>query len=649
MYIGEFNLEAAMTTASVPLASRKWVRQTRRSVVHLPAHPSSPDPQDLDQIRGWLASLPRPWAVDLFAGAGGLSLGLIRAGFSVVAAADADADALATHRANIPSLSWDGDLAVTGAFERTLERWGIAQVDLVAGGPPCQPFSRAGVSKISNLVRSGHRDPRDGRRDLWQSFFRVVDALSPRAILFENVPDMARFQEGAILIRLLQEMEKRGYTTSVRLLEAWKYRVPQHRTRLLVVGVRDGGSFNWPEPLGQPTTVRDAIGDLPPAPPGQTEAAVPYSGAPGYGLAKLLRSGLIGEDCGIIWDHETREVRPDDAEAFSLLREGQAYRDLPARLQRYRADIFDDKYFRLSWDGLSRTITAHLAKDGYWYIHPEQNRTLSVREAARIQTFPDDFRFVGSMTSRFRQIGNAVPPLLAEAVGRSLRNAVVEPPESQPEARRSSQFRTALSRWHGRHARSFPWRNNRDPWPTLLAEVCLHRTKAEQVAGVFERLHQLAPTPSALRSNSTEFRKAAEPLGLAWRIDCLLESAAIIEDRYGGVPPRDWSALKALPGVGDYVAAAVMCFAYRQPAVLLDTNTARIARRLVGTSNMKNWEARLELHKRSGRKGPDAAWNYALLDLGGTICTAHRPKCGECPVSTMCEAGKARSFPAGAK
>ena len=100
-----------------------------------------------------------------------------------------------------------------------------------------------------------------------------------------------------------------------------------------------------------------------------------------------------------------------------MMKEGQTYRDLPARLRRYRADIFDDKYFRLSWSGRSRSITAHLAKDGYWYIHPEQNRTLSVREAARIQTFPDRFRFAGSMTSRFTQIGNAVPPMLARAVG----------------------------------------------------------------------------------------------------------------------------------------------------------------------------------------------------------------------------------------
>ena len=107
----------------------------------------------------------------------------------------------------------------------------------------------------------------------------------------------------------------------------------------------------------------------------------------------------------------TRAVRADDWEAYTGLQPGQTYADIPARLQRYRTDIFTDKYKRLSWEELSRTITAHIAKDGYWYIHPEQHRTLSIREAARLQTFPDWFRFAGQPSHRFAQIGNAVPPL----------------------------------------------------------------------------------------------------------------------------------------------------------------------------------------------------------------------------------------------
>ena len=110
-----------------------------------------------------------------------------------------------------------------------------------------------------------------------------------------------------------------------------------------------------------------------------------------------------------------------------MMRQGDTYADLPANLRRYRSDIFTDKYNRLSWDELSRTITAHIARDGYWYIHPDQHRTLSIREAARIQTFPDWFRFAGEPSHRFRLIGNAVPPLLAEAIGRQLNEALAAP------------------------------------------------------------------------------------------------------------------------------------------------------------------------------------------------------------------------------
>ena len=122
----------------------------------------------------------------------------------------------------------------------------------------------------------------------------------------------------------------------------------------------------------------------------------------------------------MIRDHITRAVRPDDAQIYSHMKPGDTYLDTPERLRRYRSDIFDDKYLRLSFNDLSRTITAHIAKDGYWYIHPRENRTLSIREAARIQTFPDRFHFAGPPSARFQQIGNAVPPMLASAIASSL-------------------------------------------------------------------------------------------------------------------------------------------------------------------------------------------------------------------------------------
>ena len=619
------------------------VSRARPPSVHLQPHLRSPDMEDLQSVRKWLECTPRPWAVDLFSGAGGLSHGLQRAGFSIVAAADVDVTALSTHRANFPSLTWLGDLSSPDDFLAALKNWGIHEIDLLAGGPPCQPFSNAGIPKIASLVRASDRESHDSRRDLWRSYFCFVDALAPRAILLENVPDMARSQEGAVLVQFLQEMEARGYSAAVRVLESWKHGVPQHRKRLFIAGIRSNVQFTWPVPSERGTTLRDAIGDLPQAPPGQLDNTVEYSGHPSSSLARSLRSGLQGDDANVLWDHVTRFVRDDDAEAFSLMTEGQTYQDLPDRLRRYRGDIFSDKYVRLRWDGLSRSITAHLAKDGYWYIHPQQNRTISVREAARIQTFPDSFRFAGSMTSRFAQIGNAVPPLLAEAVGRSLLAALEGSRETHERCADSSSFRPALMEWHRNNSRDYPWRRDTKPWTTFLAESCLHRTKADQVASVFGNLLQIAPTAAALLANRDRFREASASLGLAWRTESLIDAAEGLISHHGGVPPNDWAVLNSLPGVGDYVASAVLCFAYGHNAVLLDTNTLRMARRIVGDPSLPKWEARVELYRRSKPLGPDAHWNYALLDLGGTVCTSRRPACDRCPVSEMCVTGQEKT------
>ena len=613
----------------------------------LDRHPLSPDPGDKDAVRRWLDTRPRPWAIDLFCGAGGLSVGLEDAGFSVVAGADSDPVSTETHAANIQGLSWTGDLSDPSDFIRQLDQWGIEGADLLAGGPPCQPFSRAGTSKIGNLVRTGQRQAVDKRADLWESFFAIADRLSPRAILFENVPDFASAQGGTLLLALTDELKDRGYEVHVRELQAWKYRVPQHRSRLFVVGVQGGWKFAWPKPVGRRPTVRQAIGDLPVIKADTRNETQVYTGPPTSMLSRLLRKGLKGKEAGQIHDHITRAVRPDDAEIYSHLKPGDTYLDVPRHLRRYRSDIFDDKYVRLTFDGLCRTITAHIAKDGYWYIHPSEDRTLSIREAARIQTFPDRFLFAGRPSNRYQQIGNAVPPLLASAIGSELRSGLEESPDGMEEPKEStscnSSFRDSLVQWFKWNRRDFPWRRpGLNTWQVLLLEMCLHRTRADQVAQVADELLTVGQTPDSLLNNFEALGPAIDSLGLRWRSQNLRGAAEFIRNRMDGRVPDNWQELTSVPGVGDYIASAVLCFAFGRSSVLLDTNTLRIARRIAGEDLKRpKWEIRLSLYELAGDRGADSEWNQALLDLGALVCRARAPKCGVCPVRSYCVTGKA--------
>ena len=613
--------------------------------IRLTRHPLSPDPSDPEAIRSWLEDTQGPLAIDMFSGAGGLSLGLEEAGFHVVAAADSDAVAMETHAANIQGLTWVGDLSNPSNFLAQLKEWGIDRVDLLAGGPPCQPFSRAGTSKIGHLVRMGVRDSHDQRADLWRSFFEVIDHLKPRAVLFENVPDFATAQGGALLIALADELRARDYDHHVRILEAWRYGVPQHRSRLFVVGVSSGLHFEWPEGDEERPTLWDAIGDLPLVEANTRDEVQRYVDHPEAEFGRRMRQGLPDGEAEKVRDHITRAVREDDAEIYRLMEQGASYVDVPEELRRYRADIFNDKYYRLSCDGLSRTITAHIAKDGYWYIHPRQDRTLSIREAARIQTFPDRFRFAGYPSSRYRQIGNAVPPMLASAIGSSVLDALKSESSggeiSNPPDPCASGFRENLTAWFGLNKRRFVWRERTlNPWQVLMLEMCLHRTRAEQVERVAEKLISHGATASEFLDNIEVLSPELDTLGLRWRADNLMAAAAHISDELKGRVPDSRLELMTIPGVGDYIASAVLCFAFRCPSVLMDTNTRRIARRVLGDdSKIPDWRLRLQLHELSGRQGTDIEWNQALLDLGASICRARAPACEECPVQKHCQHG----------
>ncbi len=624
-------------TSTAPIGDTLRLVRRRGERVVLPPHPDSPNPDSVSDVQKWVDRCSAPTAIDLFAGAGGLSLGLEWAGFSVQVGADHDPLAAETHAANISGLSFSGDLQDPTNFLDQLQAWGIEGIDLLAGGPPCQPFSRAGQSKLRNLVQNGARPAHDPRVDLWTSYVSIVKALKPRAVLMENVPDVASWNEGAVLTGVLTLLSDLGYQVEARVLAASDFGIPQHRKRLFIVGTRDDAQFDWPVASAAPVTLWDAIGDLPQIGPGVRTDPQRYRARAPSAFAQRMRQDPRKLSSGVVHDHITREVRADDAEAYALLPEGGTYRDLPSHLQRYRTDIFTDKYKRLVKAAPSRTITAHLAKDGYWYIHPSIDRTLSVREAARIQSFPDWFRFAGTPSHRYRQIGNAVPPILGQAIGDALFEALTRPAAQTRRRPSPRDLRPKLGAWHVEHHRQFPWRTTANPWLILMAEMCLRRTRADQVARIFDDLARLAPSPQALVGARLEVTDLLTSLGLRWRIDNLVDTARILCDVHDGLVPNDAVQLMDLPGVGDYVAQAVLCFGFNRRGILIDTNTVRITSRVFGRSApVRRWQTRIDLLALASDEGPDAPFNYALLDLGAALCTATNPGCERCPLRAQC-------------
>lgn len=382
---------------------------------------------------------PVPCGIDLFSGAGGFGLGFAAAGLPISASLDNDADAVATLAANPTALSRlvlhadIRDFSPTAMEQQVSSLSPRHRVDYIIGGPPCQGWSRVGRGKLRSLGRIGPIPApfAEDRNTLYRPFLRYVSHFQPRAVLMENVRGMECYygSDGTQAVSIA--LNCLGYRTRVVRLDAADFGLPQHRRRLMIVGIREDLGVDFDAPAGPasdlalgdaPTTVRDAIRDLPWVPSGNQSDVMSYRGKgepPRY--LQLLRPRWMN---GSVTSHITRPHRSEDFEAFRSLEQGGIYDDLPDRLKRYRDDIFADKYRRLEWDQPSPCLTAHLAKDGYSHIHPSQARTISVREAARIQGFPDWYVLTGSMGSRFRQIGNSVPPILAYALGIALRECL---------------------------------------------------------------------------------------------------------------------------------------------------------------------------------------------------------------------------------
>ncbi len=379
--------------------------------------------------------------IDLFCGAGGLSWGWQRAGFNVIAAVDEDSVATRTYELNFRdeaafTLNRDLTTFTPSALSRFIGRR-PKQLLAITGGPPCQGWSRVGRGKLRSLQGRARSLLADPRNRLYRRFLGFVDYFRPPICVMENVPGMRSIEGVDVTATVVKNFHDIGYRCDVTLVNARWFGVAQDRRRLIFVAFRRDlprtlSSRDLPDfahdfrvgllGITSEPTLKHAIADLPEIAHGSLEEPLPYFPPVGR-LSRLAQIMREGAGVGIV-DHVCRWHNAQDIEAFQLMREGALYHELPKRLKRYRDDIFKDKYKRLAWGRPAWTATAHFEKDVYTHIHPDQPRTISVREAARIQSFPDSYRFVGNIGDRFRQIGNAVPPLMAWGIAEYVRGTL---------------------------------------------------------------------------------------------------------------------------------------------------------------------------------------------------------------------------------
>lgn len=628
------------------------VKQVRGPFLSLPPHARScGTPEELPRLAQGIrrASPGKRLAADLFSGAGGLSLGLHDAGFEVIFAVDHYAEAVETHRHHFPGLTVDWDLSDPATVERVGHLIRDAGIDLVAGGPPCQPFSKAGRSKIRHSVHNGLRDPHDERRDLWRSFLEIVRISMPAAVLMENVPDMALDKEMFILRTMVEELEGLGYSVEERVVDTWRYGVPQFRQRLVLVAVRDALHFEWPHEAEQRVTVDNAIGELPEVeggwrPEGGAAGFIEYPG-PKTTFQKRMRRGVVQAEEHKLFDHITRPVREDDAAAFELMDATTKYSDLPQEVKRYRDDIFTDKYKRLDAHDVSRTITAHIAKDGYWYIHPTQGRTITVREAARLQTFPDWYRFAGGPSAAFKQIGNAVPPLLAEHLGKGILSALED---SRPSAFDSRAVAEALGDWYKtREALAMPWLRATTRWQAVAGELLLDRADAQQVRLLWPVL-QLWITPGSALEHSEPLRHIGKVMGREARVETLLEMASWLVKHPGALdaPEIDHASIPGLTESTSDLAVLAVPTAGEDDSdepVIVGKGVLRPAGRFAGepVTNRRMTDGRLAVARMVGGGNSFRDAHLGLIELANSLCRPSEPLCAECPLAHMCAESEA--------
>jgi len=344
--------------------------------------------------------------IDLFCGAGGLSKGFMDAGFKIIVGVDNDKDALNTFALNHNgAVALDEDLSKQETFDKIKNIAGERSIDVIIAGPPCQGFSLTGPRNFD-----------DKRNTLYLAVLEMVKQYKPKGFIIENVPGMATLYSGQIKDEIIRRFGSMGYNVECKILKACDYGVPQMRKRLIFMGVRrDIGQPHFPNPQFGPgtdkpyRTCRDAISDLPTRINELGLNEDKYSGPALTEYQKIMRG-----DCDVLYNHVATAHKDFVIETIALVSEGGNYKDLPT-------GIGESRTFHMAWTRLDGNAPARTVDTGHRNLfHYKLNRVPTVRESARIQSFPDNFVFTGTKTKQDRQVGNAVPPLLGYALGKEL-------------------------------------------------------------------------------------------------------------------------------------------------------------------------------------------------------------------------------------
>ena len=392
--------------------------------------------------------------IDLFAGCGGLSEGFYRMGFNALANVEIDTTACKTLRTrmkyygykNIEKKVLEMDITRKDIIKKIDNVVKNKVVDIIIGGPPCQAYSSLGRAKDENAMRD------DPRNFLFESYVKILNHYFPKFFVFENVTGIltAKVNGEYIINSIIEELGKNykvKFDPKIMTLNSANYGVPQISKRVIIIGIRKDidiepetlykgivkthydPEMNSEESSGlkRYVTVRDAIEELPPLKPGEGEPIITFVSKRNNEFLKRIRTA----DDVLLRDHVARNHNKIDIERYVAMSKNKwSFKELLEKrkdLRHEKRRVFGNSYAVQWWDLPSKTIIAHLYKDGNQFIHPDykQGRTFTVREAARIQSFPDDFVFEGPRTEQYKQVGNAVPPLLAEAIAKCLKKNLI--------------------------------------------------------------------------------------------------------------------------------------------------------------------------------------------------------------------------------